>query len=551
MNTNDLFDDSWPYTHGTVQGYDEGGCRASICPAGTEYGLSCKTAKQMSRNNYQYQRLAKEGLTVAEIADRLGLVGTEAAVAPAPKKSRAGSKQPTATKKPTPATARGGMSIADAKQPAPGIPVESDKVTEKYIPLDHPDVTARAEEILQETAEKLAGAETTAPAPKAATTAEVRAWAKDRGYDLKDHGRIPAHIRQHFDEAHAAGTADSITAQIAHNLDTAAPTEAPADTVTAEDQPQEPAAAADPDTDLDAARAALAAEKIHPDSATVTLTEDLARVTEERDRARRTAVHLEQELARAESEVAGMINDVFDANVKVGELEEQIESTPRWADIDRDTTIENLREQLAAENTLRETAERAVGLAVQKWGEERANNEAAHALIIQQAHSLNTALAAAVRTRTQTPPIHATPVQASEAIIELGKAGVTVDDMLLGALEATLRLTAIGMDPLEAAHSVSSSIAKFGDVVNAMVRKHEADLITPEQARELLGIRRYDQSIVDDQRFADAKPHLRPGLMTAGDEEGNPRSADELAAAHDLQDDINNRRHRPRWMSGR
>jgi hypothetical protein len=33
-------------------------------------------------------------------------------------------------------------------------------------------------------------------------TAQIRAWAKDNGYEVNDRGRVPANIRQAYEDAH-------------------------------------------------------------------------------------------------------------------------------------------------------------------------------------------------------------------------------------------------------------------------------------------------------------------------------------------------------------
>ncbi|MGX2996516.1 histone-like nucleoid-structuring protein Lsr2 [Streptomyces sp. JNUCC 64] len=33
-------------------------------------------------------------------------------------------------------------------------------------------------------------------------TAQIRAWAKENGYEVNDRGRVPANIRQAYDDAH-------------------------------------------------------------------------------------------------------------------------------------------------------------------------------------------------------------------------------------------------------------------------------------------------------------------------------------------------------------
>lgn len=166
MSTADKIDDSWPHTHGTVDGYDHG-CRGGSCPAGDEYGLSCKLAKSLSRNDYRYGRLVKAGSTVAEIAAEFDLVGTST---PEPAKPKTAAKTKRTPKPAPPASA------PDVVQPSPD-PEPIDDVAE---------------------------ADSAAPVTPAAPSAqEIRKWARDRGYELPSFGRIPNHIRAHYDEAHA------------------------------------------------------------------------------------------------------------------------------------------------------------------------------------------------------------------------------------------------------------------------------------------------------------------------------------------------------------
>ena len=46
------------------------------------------------------------------------------------------------------------------------------------------------------------GAGSRASRSSSTNTAEVRAWARDNGYDVSDRGRIPEEIRQAYDAAH-------------------------------------------------------------------------------------------------------------------------------------------------------------------------------------------------------------------------------------------------------------------------------------------------------------------------------------------------------------
>ncbi|MFJ7590168.1 Lsr2 family protein [Streptomyces sp. NPDC097617] len=57
-------------------------------------------------------------------------------------------------------------------------------------------------------ARKMSGGRTTARrmglGKPADDTAAIRAWAKERGYDVNDRGRVPANIKAAYTDAHAA-----------------------------------------------------------------------------------------------------------------------------------------------------------------------------------------------------------------------------------------------------------------------------------------------------------------------------------------------------------
>lgn len=414
MSTADLFDETWPHTHGTPDGYDHG-CKSGACPAGKQYGLSCKTARSLSRSDFKYQRMVRNGATVADVANEFGFVGTLNPAPEAPKKTRPTSKSTTPKEKkpvnkPTPATARGGRSLADTTT----ISVEGGVIPDESVRFGTPDPTPlmptteeasqRSRDIWEETAkmlgqtaalgmEKVTPETETEPAPNKEgdgetarvepTTSEIRAWARDRGYEIGEKGRIPAHIRAHYDDAHRTGDPLPLAAQIAANLEQSAPEEP---VLEDEALPEPEAITVEPEPEI-TPEPEEAAER--PDWGHVALLEDLETAIAERDSARRWAVRLEQELASvtellgtttqqrndARDEADSITKEYLDEFSKVIALEERLE---------RRTT-----ERDDAEKHLR-IAQRATTLALTKWGEERQANEASYQVILGQAHTINT-----------------------------------------------------------------------------------------------------------------------------------------------------------------
>lgn len=420
MSTADLFDETWPHTHGTADGYDHG-CKSGACPAGEQYGLSCKTARSLSRSDFKYQRMVRNGSTVAEIADEFGFVGTLNPQPVAPKKA---APKPKSTKEqkpvttPTPATARGGRSLADAtKQPEPADVDETPDETEgdslvAFVPADS---SQRSRDIWEETAKRLGQTAATAEqrvdaaaealprekltpetdgaagegelpdgevAPVEPTNSEIRAWARGRGYEIGDKGRIPGHIRAHYDEAHRTGDALPLAAQIAANLEQSSPKEP---VLAHASLPEPEAIAVEPEPDSTPEPEEVAER---PDWGHVALLQDLEAAIAERESARRIAVGLEQELAHvteqlataaeqrdnARGEADTITREYLDEFSKVIALEERLE---------RRTTERN-----EAEKQLR-IAQSATTLALTKWGEERKANEASYEVILGQARTIN------------------------------------------------------------------------------------------------------------------------------------------------------------------
>lgn len=373
MSGADLWEDNYP--HGTVEGYNNG-CKGGSCPAGVEYGLSCKTAKAKSHGDFQYQKLAKTGATVPEIAEALGLIGT------APSAPR--TKKPSANKRtgnrPTPPAPQPEQPAADA----PGeVSTSADEggrpVPEKYLPAEG---SPQARQLWDAAAKQIATASepaanqevpTTPPVPAKPSTAEIRAWARGRGYEIGSKGAIPKRIRDHYDEAH--GQANVGPAADAGTTP-AAPAVSKADVAPADPASAVTATAA-PASDDTTPNSPTAVEMIQPHGAD-TATRQLL---QERDRARATGIRLEQELAHVQelleqerAEGMSVAQELLNEVGKVIALEERL---------DRRT-----RERDEAE-TRALVAERATTFILRKWAAERADAEAAHALILDQARTIN------------------------------------------------------------------------------------------------------------------------------------------------------------------
>lgn len=326
MSSADLLEDGFP--HGTPDGYDQGCHSAGGCPTGIEHGLSCKTAKMKSRSDYQYQQLVKRGATVPEIADTLGLFGT----APAAKPTKP-TKAAKATKTAGPGAAPAAAEPTSGTNPVPDAATQTLEGGEPA-EGDHPRSTGA----------------TGSTAPEATTpdhsTKEIRAWARERGYTVADRGRIHQDIVDHYWDAHGL-------------LDTQ-PAEAPTT------EAEEPVAPECPSP--------LQVE------GTINLELDLRTATAERDRARDLAARLEQELARLEQtrteETAAFIAVRHELLDDIDQHEQTIATL-----IDEGITAHHarrdLREALAAASTSASSAERALELVLQKWGD--ATGKAANA----------------------------------------------------------------------------------------------------------------------------------------------------------------------------
>lgn len=165
MSGADRLEDGFP--HGTTQGYADG-CRGGWCPAGNDHGLSCSRAKQLSAGDYQYQRLAKQGRSPAEIAFELGLA-PETHVAP------------------------------EKKTAVPG--VDDEEVID--LEGDEEPMTTNTKPA------KAVPVPPTASGRTKAELAEIRQWAKDNGVPHTVTGRMPRATIAAYDAAHAAPEAQA------------------------------------------------------------------------------------------------------------------------------------------------------------------------------------------------------------------------------------------------------------------------------------------------------------------------------------------------------
>ncbi|MHC9046790.1 Lsr2 family DNA-binding protein [Microbacterium saperdae] len=396
MSSSDLMVEGYP--HGTPQGY-EGGCRGAVCPTGDQYGLSCKIAMQKSRGDYQYQRLVKNGATIPEIADALGLVG-RAPVTPVPA---------VPAPKPTPATAKGGRPLAAKTAPTPKTPEPPRMNAPESIATGNASGSTPVADQPVTTVER--------PAPK---PGEIRAWAIARGYEVGATGKLPKAIVDHYWDV--TGRLD--TAATSTSASKPAPAETPA--------PDLPAAIAEHVSVLEAKLTDALIPKEQPaerpEWADVAAHADV-------EAARNLAVRLEQELARSEEQRAAgkaqhadslraaddVIRGVLQA-LGMGPDHDPILATTTIAE-ERNELVNNfmtefakrieLEERLARRTDERDTAEQrartaetAVQLTLSKWGNERAANEASYALILDQARTINTltdALKSATGPRPSSP----------------------------------------------------------------------------------------------------------------------------------------------------
>lgn len=328
MSGADLWEDGYP--HGTPAGYDRG-CQGGACPAGVAYGLSCKIAKAKSSGDFQYQKLARSGASIPEIADALGLVGTEP-TAPQAKKAPMNTTPPKPTA-PSPATAKGGRPLVNAPKQAADNPATT-------TPGAAPDECSREQRLGYRRARGPAAA-------GSATPREIRAWAIVKGYEVSAKGKLPQHIVDHYWEA--TGRLDA---------------PGPLDTNT-------------PETDTPA-----------PETDTTPTTQ--ATVTESLDaeRARALAIRLEQELAH----VTEQLEETAARLLAAADTRERMAEQARYQRAELDELSERLSRRAAERDAAEQrahTAETACAFALQKWGLERAANESAHALILGQAHTIN------------------------------------------------------------------------------------------------------------------------------------------------------------------
>lgn len=322
MNSSaDLFDDTWPHTHGTPDGYDNG-CKSSACPAGDDYGMSCKTAKTLSRSDVRYQKLARTGATVAEISETFGLVGTRTA---AP------------TKKPTPKTAKGAPRISDrvTTTPEPDTEQPETVTTTPELDTEQPEVATTAPQPITDD-------------PATHTPAQIRTWAREKGYTVGVKGIIPKNIVEHYWEAH--GLLDPT------------PT------------PQLPSPIAEHITQLEDTLTSLVPAvdepEDRPDYGAMNLEHDLTEAIADRDQARDIAARFWDELdrlerTRAEEQAAHAVTRRVDAALLDEARTDITNLTTALTTIKEDRR--ELRLALAAASGALQTTERALEIVLQKW----------------------------------------------------------------------------------------------------------------------------------------------------------------------------------------
>lgn len=187
MSTQDLFDDDWPHTHGTAEGFDAG-CRGGACPADIEFGMSCKRAKTLSRGDFRYNRLVAAGRTPAEIAAELdGREPTSAA-------------QPLAERSNDPEPQEGAQQpAAEEEAPAEGTPAAEGEemghpTTPEETTMPTPNDAARASKPLTAVAPRIAASEV--------NDKTIRAWAQHHGIDVNPRGKVRTDVADQFRAAH-------------------------------------------------------------------------------------------------------------------------------------------------------------------------------------------------------------------------------------------------------------------------------------------------------------------------------------------------------------
>lgn len=363
MSSADLFEDGFP--HGTADGYDKG-CRGAGCSAGIEHGLSCKTAKIKSRSDFQYQKLVKTGASVAEIADALGLIGTAAAAAvakakPKPKPKRTASK-PAPEVDPLPAVEYFGDYInRDAADDPTAAAIDEPTLAPAPAVVD-------PVEIVTESAEK------SAPTPR-----EIRAWAREKGYEVSTRGIIPTAVVENYRKAHgildskpaAEPVAEVKTLNDAHEIRAfVGPLRNDDGTLNAsrvarESTLREKAGLPSWIAELDAPPA-----DARPDFGTMNLEHDLTEAIAERDQARDLVARFWDELdrlerTRAEEQAATAAARKADADA-LDEARIDITNLTTALTTSKEDR-HDLRTALAAMSGALLTTERALELVLQKW----------------------------------------------------------------------------------------------------------------------------------------------------------------------------------------
>ena len=204
------------FPHGTPAGYAQGCRSAAACPADDAFSLSCRLADQQAKADYTVGRLFKRGFSAEQVAGYLndGIMPET----PAPARSLTGDTEPaeiqaatdvlpaapSAQAKEILAETAHRMDVELATETATEA-TDNDRLEQRLVPLVEGDEGWPA---------TLPGVADGAPAGegRAASTGEIRAWAKSKGYEVKDRGRIPARIIEHFHAVHDAAADSSPSA---------------------------------------------------------------------------------------------------------------------------------------------------------------------------------------------------------------------------------------------------------------------------------------------------------------------------------------------------
>lgn len=314
----DLWEDGYP--HGTVEGFLDG-CRGSVCPGETDWGMSCKRAKLLAAGDYRYKKLVADGRTPAEIAAIIDGRNTPTPTPTEPQTILPTPKETPAMTEPTPVP-----KPAPPKKPLTVTPV--------------PDIDdALAEEPAAAKPEKKRSAP--APAPASGRTKEqlaaIRQWAHETGVTVGSRGLIPNRVILAYDEA----TRDAAQ-PLAESANDSEPQEDTGDPVVEAEAPTAPSEPAAEDEAMG-----------HPTSNDYTDALDEARDRAHTATPEEIAADVNAKLAKAVDQMSPDITglaDIFDIPAEV--LDESGGTYPTAAAIEQAVVAEILSELPALEDEL-------------------------------------------------------------------------------------------------------------------------------------------------------------------------------------------------------